>query len=146
LSDVLRYLSQQSRQNDPKGKGVNFMINPNPDASAAPAGFVVPVTPFSPAGSGQTNMGTFLVTIDPPLTNAPVGEVLDAVVRGASEPIYYSIQDFAVVFSPGKSSSLLYSRTFKVDTNTIINGLRRSSGLQTNNIPPSFGSISVRMV
>jgi hypothetical protein len=42
LSEVLRNLSEQSRLRDPERKGINFLINPNPDQSgpvvAAPAG------------------------------------------------------------------------------------------------------------
>ncbi len=41
LSEVLRNLSEQSRLRDPERKGINFLINPNPDQSgqaiAAPA-------------------------------------------------------------------------------------------------------------
>ncbi|HWY32057.1 MAG TPA: tetratricopeptide repeat protein, partial [Candidatus Acidoferrum sp.] len=38
LSEVLRQLSEQSKVRDPDRKGVNFMINPNPDESGPPVG------------------------------------------------------------------------------------------------------------
>lgn len=36
LSEVLRNLSEQSKLRDPERKGVNFLINPNPDQSGQP--------------------------------------------------------------------------------------------------------------
>lgn len=36
LSEVLRNLSEQSKLRDPEHKGVNFLINPNPDLSGQP--------------------------------------------------------------------------------------------------------------
>lgn len=36
LSEVLRNLSEQSKLRDPERKGVNFLINPNPDKSGQP--------------------------------------------------------------------------------------------------------------
>src|ERR1700722_10817270 len=36
LSEVLRQLSEQSKLRDPDRKGINFLINPNPDESGAP--------------------------------------------------------------------------------------------------------------
>ncbi len=105
LSDVLRHLSQQAKSNDPEKQGVNFLLNLNPGGSA-------------PDGSGQTSRTAApLITIDPPLTNSSLGDVLDAVVRGASEPINYSVQDYAIVFWTGKPPEPLEPRVFKVDTN-----------------------------
>jgi len=57
-----------------------------------------------------------------------LSDVLDAVVRGAAEPIHYSIQDFAIVISVGKPPQPLYTRTFKVDTNTFYSGLKQTEG------------------
>jgi type II secretory pathway component GspD/PulD (secretin) len=61
--------------------------------------------------------------------------VLDAVVRGASKPMYYSVQDDGVVFSPGKPPQLLYSSVFIVDTNSLINGIGNSSSLPIRDVP-----------
>ena len=47
LSEVLRNLSEQSKLRDPERKGVNFLINPNPDESGPP----VAVTPVSLPGA-----------------------------------------------------------------------------------------------
>jgi len=115
LGDVLRYLSQQTRTNDPEKKGINFLINLTPDVSA------------TPAGSASTDIKDFSVTIAPPLTNVSLGDVLDAVVRGASEPIHYSIQDFAVVFSLKVAEPpQLFTRVFKVDINTLVPVLKQA--------------------
>ncbi len=128
LGEVMRYLSQQAMPNDPEKKGINFLFNPNPDRSGQPN---LTADSLNAIDLPHTNV---LITIDSPLTNAPLGDVLDAMVRGASEPIYYSIQDFAVVFSAGKPAQPLFTRVFKVDTNSFLNALRKDTGLQTTNV------------
>jgi type II secretory pathway component GspD/PulD (secretin) len=47
------------------------------------------------------------------------------VVKGASEPIHYSIQDFAVVFSPGKAPQPLFSRVFAVNVQSLAAGMKQ---------------------
>jgi tetratricopeptide (TPR) repeat protein len=154
LSEVLRNLSEQSRLRDPERKGVNFLINPNPDLSgrvvaattggaggygemgfAAPAAApaIDPATglPFAaapaPAAAEQVDVGSFIVKI-PSLTDVRLAEVLDAIVLVCDHPVKYSIQDFAVVFSSkGAESPQLFSRTFKVDPNTFYSGLEAVS-------------------
>jgi beta-lactamase regulating signal transducer with metallopeptidase domain len=126
LADVLRDLSWQAKSNDLEKKGINFLINPDRDRSKGLGGSV----------ENNRNAGPLcFITIDPPLTNATLGDILDAVVLGASKPIKYSIQDFAVVFSAVKKlPQPLFSRVFKVDTNTFIPILRGMHGSQTNNV------------
>jgi beta-lactamase regulating signal transducer with metallopeptidase domain len=136
LSDVLRHLSQQARSNDPEERGINFLIDPNLAGSANPGG-------FAPDGSAQTNRTVAsLITIDPPLTNAQLGSVLDAVVRGASEPIYYSVQDFAIVFRPGKPPQPLEN---KFAPRTSINALPTSPVPQADTAIPGQKLITFRV-
>jgi len=160
LSEVLRNLSDQSKLRDPERKGVNFLINPNPDQSGEPvaatggngipgalgapgAPAIDPATglPAAAASAGGNNggeavdVGSFIVKI-PNLSDVRLADVLDAIVLVADHPIKYSVQDFAVVFSAkGPETPQLFSRTFKVDPNTFYSGLE-SVGAS------SFGSIS----
>lgn len=162
LSEVLRNLSEQSRLRDPERKGINFLINSNPDQSgqavAAPAGAGLgrgfgapgaaapaydPATgqqlnpaPGGEAGNGEpVDVGSFIVKI-PNLSDVRLADVLDAIVLVADHPIKYTVQDFAVVFSAkGAETPQMFTRIFKVDPNTFYSGLE-SVGAS------SFGSVS----
>ena len=159
LSEVLRDLSRLAKDRDPERKGINFLVNPNPDQSgqavAAPAGGGVPgafgapgapaidpatglpaATPAAGAGNGEAvDVGAFIVKI-PNLTDVRLADVLDAIILVADHPIKYSVQDFAVVFSAkGAETPQLLSRVFKVDPNTFYSGLE-SVGAST------FGSVN----
>ena len=69
------------------------------------------------------------IKINPPLTNIRLADVLDAIVKVANRPIKYSIEDYAVVFSlKARESNPLYVRTFKVDPNTLLEGLHLAKG------------------
>lgn len=125
LPEVARYLARQAKSNDPETNGINFLINPNPD--------VVGQSLILDLGSTRTNlMADLLITINPPLTNATLGDVLDAVILGASEPIHYSIQDFAIVFSAGKPVVPLFSRVFAVNVAAFASGMGIDTAGQTN--------------
>jgi len=160
LSEVLRNLSEQSKLRDPEHKGINFLINPNPDQSGEPVaataagggiyglrGGAVPTidpstglpvaaaTADSGNGGEPVDVGSFIVKI-PSLTDVRLADVLDAIVMVTDHPIKYSVEDFAVVFSAkGADVPQLFMRSFKVDPNTFYSGLE-SVGSAT------FGSIN----
>lgn len=116
LREVLRFLAKQSKLRDPEHEGVNFLINPNPDKSGLPA----------PADSSEpADIGGFTVNIRN-LTDVRLADVLDAVVIACDHPIKYSVQDFAVVFSPGKPATPLFTRVFAVDLQRLPPGLKPS--------------------
>jgi tetratricopeptide (TPR) repeat protein len=148
LSEVLRNLSEQSKLRDPERKGINFLINPNPDQSGQPvaattagvgiyglrggaAPTIDPATGLPTAaastdnsgGSEPVDVGSFIVKI-PSLSDVRLADVLDAIVMVADHPIKYSVEDFAVVFSAkGADAPQLFMRSFKVDPNTFYSGL-----------------------
>jgi len=163
LSEVLRDLSRLAKDRDPERKGINFLVNPNPDQSgqavAAPTGGGVPgafgapgapaidpatglpaATPAAGAGSGEAvDVGAFIVKI-PNLTDVRLADVLDAIVLVADHPIKYSVQDFAVVFSAkGAETPQLLSRVFKVDPNTFYSGLESVSSTTFGSVNNSSG-------
>jgi hypothetical protein len=106
LIEVINKLLVESRKRDPGGVGINFMIiNPHPGESA-----------------GDPNQIT--IKIDPPLRDLRLIDVLDAITKAASSPIRYSIEDYAVVFSLKSAKEAgLYTKIFKVDPSTFVQGL-----------------------
>ena len=146
LSEVIRNLSDQAKLRDPEKRGINFLINPNVEAAAAPtvlgpggATTVDPATglPVSaaPAATGeQVDIGSVVIKINPALNDVRLADVLDAIVQVADHPIKYSIEDYAIVFAAkGPETPELFSRQFHVDPNTFYQGLE-SVGAE------SFGS------
>jgi tetratricopeptide (TPR) repeat protein len=129
LNEVLKQLSEQCRLRDPDRKGINFLINNNPDLSglavAAPTavgvggggGFGAPAAVVNPAPNIDPNTGLPVAPaaenqagseqLDvgsyiikiPSLTDVRLADVLDAIQLVCDHPIKYNIQDFAVVFS-----------------------------------------------
>ncbi len=164
LSEVIRQLSEQVRLRDPEKKGINFLINPNPDTSealalstptaagggggvpgapAGLAGFVNPATglPGAAGEAAATAAGSEITPVDQVviklnLTDVRLADVLDAIVMVADHPIKYSILDYGIVFSSkGAETPQLYMRTFKVDPNTFYSGLESVSSA-------SFGAVN----
>jgi len=150
LSEVIRQLGEQTKLRDPEKKGINFLINPNPDTSGAIAASTVPgagggaavVNPATglpeaaaPAAGGEiTPVEQVVINLN--LTDVRLADLLDAIVMVADHPIKYSILDYGVVFSSkGAETPQLYMRTFKVDPNTFYSGLESVSAA-------SFGSIN----
>ena len=130
LGEVVKNLSAEAKNRDPEKKGINFLILADtgaPGGTSAP-GAVDPTTGLPAAAIAMpgeiTDISTVRVKINPPLSNLRLADVLDAVVRTAEKPIKYSIEDYAVVFSAKPAESpALYTRTFKVDPNTFLQGL-----------------------
>jgi tetratricopeptide (TPR) repeat protein len=151
LTEVLRNLTEQSKLRDPDRKGINFLINPNPDLSgqpiAAPAGGQfggggfpgapvaaaptidpatgLPAAPAQTAGGGggeAVDVGSYQIKLN--LTDVRLADVLDAIQLVSDHPLKYSVEDFAIVFSAKAAESpQLFMRTFKVDPNTFYSGL-----------------------
>ncbi len=108
LTEVLKRLRFESQKRDPDGVGINFLINPYDPASGV-------------------NMGTVKIKISPPLQNLRLVDVLNAITMTADQPIKYSIEDYAVVFSPKPiEQETLYSKVFKVDPRSFVQNLQRA--------------------
>ena len=134
LSEVIRSLSAESYKQDPDRQGINFLLNPNqPDVTPK----IDPITGLPTATNAvpAADLLSLPITISQALTNITLGYALDALVKAAPEPIYYSVEDYAIVFSPGMPAEPFYTRMFKVDANFFIANLQKATGLQTNNVP-----------
>ena len=131
LVEVLKQLTDESIKRDPDKLGLNFMVNPHSDA-LAPA---VPTDPNAPPvvveqTTPAIDISTIVVNLTPPLRNLRLADVLEAVVTAADQPIRYEIRDYAIVFGPRAAETTpLYTRRFKVDPNTFLQGLESVSTL-----------------
>jgi general secretion pathway protein D len=147
LKLVLDQVRQQCLERDPDRVGVNFMWNPHaetgtggaalPDASAAAAaGAVASATPAPPV-----DINSIIITIDPQLTHLRLSDALDAITKAADQPIKFTVEDYAVVFSPkSQESAQLYTKVFKVDPNTFVQGLQNVSAIELNTGTQSSGT------
>ena len=126
LPQVLQHLADQALQRDPDKLGINFLLNPNVAAGAAPPPLLDPTTGnLIPAPAPEPlDMNNVMIRINPPLRNLRLIDVLEAVVKVADKPIKYSIEEYAVVISqrPAEATTL-ETRIFKINPNTFIEGL-----------------------
>jgi beta-lactamase regulating signal transducer with metallopeptidase domain len=139
LSEVLRYLSDQTRLRDPDKKGINFTFQTNaPAASAAAASAggattINPTTGLPEATPADVAVDASSINVKLTLIDIPLVDLLDAIVLVADHPIQYSILDDGVVFSTRVSNSApLETRTFKMDSKVFLAALQKQTGLQTN--------------
>ncbi len=145
LGEVVVNLNDEARKRDPERRGINFLVNPNVDASAQPQlqQQIDPTTGL-PIPSQQTiepvDVSAIAIKINPPLTDVRLADVLDAIVKVADRPIKYSIEDYAVVFSlKGPDVQQLHTRIIKVDPNTFVQGLENVIGIPFGDVSTSSG-------
>ncbi|HOC57705.1 MAG TPA: hypothetical protein PKI20_18950 [Verrucomicrobiota bacterium] len=99
LSEVLRFLQDESLKRDPDKTGINFLIKPNFRPVALAPG-LDPVTGLPvTAASEPLDAGGVIVKFSLPLRNITLKDLLDAIVMVADHPIEYVLEDYAVVFS-----------------------------------------------
>jgi hypothetical protein len=114
-------------------------------APAAVATAVDPTTgqPVQLPAPEPLEMNSVVVRFNLPLRNMRLKDLLDAIVEVADKPIEYSVEEYGVVFSQRTNQSRrevedqsirafdappLQVRTFKVDTNALLAGLKRTFG------------------
>ena len=90
-------------------------------------------------GGRQTvDMSQITITISPPMSDLRFADVLDAITKVSDQPIRYTVEDYAVVFSPKPDDQIsLYSKVFRVDPNTFIQGLQGVFAISLN---PGIGT------
>jgi len=127
LGEVIKALAAEAQRRDPDKEGVNFLINANIDPAAAGPGAIDPATGLpAAAGAGEpVDLSATTIKIVPPLNRITLRQALDAIQKVADKPIKYSVEDYAIIFSPKTAETpLLHTRTFKVDPNTFVQGLQ----------------------
>ncbi len=135
LGEVLRDLAAEIKRRDPDQEGINFLImrehaapvvvEPTTMTGYTPEGAPTPTPAVAvTAPTEEIDLSTVRIRIFPPLSNVRAADVLDAITKTADQPIKYSIEDYAVIFSAKRPEpEPLYIRTFKVDPNTFVQGL-----------------------
>ena len=129
LAEVVSNLNDEAKKRDPEKRGINFLLNQNPDnagVTASPQPVLGPDgQPLPTPPPEQVDMSGIMIKINPALTDIRLADVLDAIVKVADRPLKYSIEDYAIVFSlKAREATPLYIRTFKVDPNTFYQGLQ----------------------
>lgn len=128
LGEVIKALNDEAKKRDPDRQGINFIIAPNADPPVAPPTILDPATGLPlPAGGGAEPVDLSAITIKilPALTDVTLAQALDAVVKVADRPIKYSVEDYAIVFSLRSAEQVaLYTRWFRIDPNTFVQGLQ----------------------
>lgn len=128
LSEVVRDLNDQARKRDPDKRGINIIINPHVDipVQTAQVGGVDPNTGLplpAPPPAERVNLNDVIVRLR--LTDVRLMDVIDAVSKVAETPVKYSVEDYAVVFTQrANEPQQLFTRTYKVDPNTFVEGLQ----------------------
>jgi hypothetical protein len=90
LSEVAQWLTDQSRAIDPAGKGARFIVN-RADRIAYSS---------RPEASLPTEraLDSCAISIEPPLENVTLREVLDAITKTGSIPLAYTSESYGIVF------------------------------------------------
>ena len=145
LSEVVRTLSSECKKLDPDHRGFNFMINSNPDETAIPMVDSITGLPMATNAGYDSGLTSIPITINPPMTNVALGDVLNALVKAAPEPIHYTVEDYAIVFSAGKPLPLLYARHFRVDANKFMAAMQKVPGIKTNNLSAMAGDFFITL-
>jgi hypothetical protein len=146
LSEVLKFMSDESRKRDSERKGINFLLNPNPPETPPPGSATIDPATGLPIGAAATepiDIGVVSVRFNIPLRHVTMADVLDAIVRVADRPIQYAVEDYAVIFSLRPEANVMPSmasrpsgpaplvvRTFHVDTNMFVAGLESAFGIK----------------
>jgi beta-lactamase regulating signal transducer with metallopeptidase domain len=133
LSEVVRELDQLTAGLGSDKNGIHFFTA---DSSNGRHPMIDPNTglPAKDTGTKGTEINSVIVTINPPLKNATLASVLDAIVWTADKPIQYSVSDEGIVFSAKNNfeAPQLYSRTFRLNTNAFLANLQKKVGSETN--------------
>jgi len=127
LGEVIKALGAEAQRRDPDKEGINIMVNPNIDPAAPAAGAIDPATGLpAAAGPGEgVDLSQTTIKIVPPLNRITLRQALDAISKVADRPIKYSVEDYAIVFSPRTPETPpLHTRTYKVDPNTFMQGMQ----------------------
>ena len=119
-------LKQIAFDHQPLAEVVNMLNN---EASPVVTFRMNPAEGESSTEATKKEIGKVPITILPALTDVRLLDVLEAIVKVASQPIMYSIESDGVVFSSKSSERKpLYTRIMKVDPIAFVAALSQASG------------------
>jgi type II secretory pathway component GspD/PulD (secretin)/tetratricopeptide (TPR) repeat protein len=140
LGAVVAYLSEESRLRDPEKEGVNFIVSTRIDKPVPQAQLMqqmdpttgLPVQSTAPTLQPVSDLASDVtIRFVAPLRKVSLGDILEAITKVAQASqnlefygLKYSIEEYGVVISQ-KTRELeqLYSKQFRVDPNTFLQGL-----------------------
>jgi type II secretory pathway component GspD/PulD (secretin)/tetratricopeptide (TPR) repeat protein len=159
LSEVVRFLKEEAEKQDPEG--INFIINSNlddqPSSRGAPAGGLpgefgapgldplgAPLAPPPAIAAEAVDLETMLIKINPPLKNLRLIDALDVITKVATpiggRGLSYMVEDYAVVLRQRVvDPPQLFTRIFRVDPNTFMQGLESVTGLTVDTLSSGGG-------
>jgi hypothetical protein len=152
LAEVLSRLRDDIKERDPEKRGFDLLVSsevpvaPIPPGPIDPAtGLPVPTGPLPdsarplPVGPGENllRVENRNITIVPPLQNLTLGMALDAICKVADPPLYYSVEDYAVVFLPAERPRPLFTRSYRVDRDALLAHFGGQWTLDAPNLRPS---------
>ena len=95
LGQAVQVLADEVRKKDPDG--INWVISQLPDANRRS---IDPTTGLPVADA--RNAGDVLLHAPQPLRGLRLKDVLEVITKVAEQPIYYTVENYGVVFAPGK--------------------------------------------
>ncbi|MFA6542886.1 MAG: hypothetical protein WCS99_00570 [Limisphaerales bacterium] len=138
LAEVVKRLSGDAKQFDPEKKGLNFLVNdvvrpaPPLDANGNPVPGAQPVL----LSQGLIRVGT-------PLKNLTLRQALDVICKTAELPTQFGVEEYAVALIPrGPGNTAYFSRTFRVNPDTFMQGLRGVVGSPVSGVTTGGGNQS----
>lgn len=131
LTEVVRFLQEESAKLDPAKRGVNFVIDSESGGQLQPV--VAPLgDPIAVPKSDGIDLTQVLISIKPPLKNLTMREALAAITsttaRAGTNSLAFSVNDYAVVFRKYEPEPpQMFVRRFKVDTDSFMKGLKKTA-------------------
>lgn len=122
LAEVMKRLDAEVRkldpEPDPKLKGVNFLINDTTVDTALLEAAGSPVPAAQPVALSEG-----LIRVSQPLKNLTLRQALDVICKTAELPTQFRVEEYAIAFIP-RGPVAYYARTFRVNPDTFMQGLR----------------------
>jgi len=135
LSEVVKYLDEQTKLRDPDKKGLNFVVNSTidvPPAQTTP-GAIDPLTgqPAAAAPAAEpVDLNTIRITLNPALRDMRLADVLEVVAKVAEKPLKFSVEEWGVMFTQRLPEPIqLHTRWWRVNPNTFLQGLESVTGI-----------------
>lgn len=142
LADALTFLGEQTRRGDFLKNGLTFSIE---QESSLPTSPVDPATGVAlESDQAPVPLDKVRIRMAAPIRDIQLVDALDWIVRSSETPLRYRLEGTLVIFSrPPPEPQDLYTRTFRVNPNLFLQGLRAVTGSSVS-APPQDGSTDTR--
>lgn len=124
LSEVARFLHEESVRQDPDKVGVNFTITP------------------TLKDKSTIDLEKMTVKINPALKNLTMAQALEAITQVVTQVdghgLHFVVEDYAVVFRWQFNPPQMFARRFKVDMDAFARGLEKATGKKLEPLTNTF--------